>query len=64
MFVAAWTVHRANGFVIVKEGWEYNLILAVSAVAVAAIGPASSAWTTRCSARRDSTTTCMDGGDC
>jgi putative oxidoreductase len=38
MFVAAWTVHRANGFFIVKEGWEYNLILAVTAVAVATIG--------------------------
>ena len=22
MIVAAWTVHRANGFFIVKEGWE------------------------------------------
>jgi putative oxidoreductase len=39
MIVAAWTVHRANGFFIVKEGWEYNLVLAVSAVAVATIGP-------------------------
>ncbi|AGC64076.1 MULTISPECIES: DoxX family protein [Mycobacterium] len=38
MFVAAWTVHRANGFFIVKEGWEYNLVLALSAVAVATIG--------------------------
>src|SRR6476619_6375631 len=38
MFVAAWTVHRANGFFIVKEGWEYNLILAVSAVALAGTG--------------------------
>src|ERR1700750_2368543 len=38
MFVAAWTVHRPNGFFIVKEGWEYNLILAVTAVAVAADG--------------------------
>src|SRR6478672_2897671 len=38
MFVAAWTVHRANGFFIVKEGWEYNLILAVSAVALAGLG--------------------------
>ena len=28
MFVAAWTVHRPNGFFIVKEGWEYNLVLA------------------------------------
>ena len=34
----AWTVHKDNGFFIVKEGWEYNLVLAVSAVAVATIG--------------------------
>src|SRR4051794_12636422 len=34
MLVAAWTVHRPNGFFIVKEGWEYNLILAVTAVGV------------------------------
>ena len=39
MLVAAWTVHRANGFFIVKEGWEYNLVLALSAVAVATVGP-------------------------
>ncbi len=39
MVVAAWTVHRKNGFFIVKEGWEYNLILAVAALAIAAIGP-------------------------
>ncbi len=38
MFVAAWTVHRPNEFFIVKEGWEYNLVLALSAVAVATIG--------------------------
>jgi putative oxidoreductase len=38
MFVAAWTVHRHNGFFIVNEGWEYNLILAVSAVAIATVG--------------------------
>jgi putative oxidoreductase len=38
MFVAAWTVHRKNGFFIVKEGWEYNLVLAVAAVAVAGLG--------------------------
>ena len=38
MLVAAWTVHRANGFFIVKEGWEYNLVLAVSAVVVATLG--------------------------
>ena len=39
MFVAAWTVHRKNGFFIVKEGWEYNLILAAAAVAIATTGP-------------------------
>ncbi|MHA7648371.1 DoxX family protein [Mycobacterium sp. ML4] len=38
MLVAAWTVHRANGFFIVKEGWEYNLVLAVTAVVVATLG--------------------------
>ncbi len=38
MLVAAWTVHRNNGFFIVKEGWEYNLVLAVAAVAIATIG--------------------------
>jgi DMSO/TMAO reductase YedYZ molybdopterin-dependent catalytic subunit len=38
MLTAAWTVHRKNGFFIVKEGWEYNLVLAVSAVAVATLG--------------------------
>ncbi|WP_458316928.1 DoxX family protein [Mycolicibacterium brisbanense] len=38
MLVAAWTVHRRNGFFIVKEGWEYTLILAVTAVAIAGTG--------------------------
>ena len=52
MLVAAWTVHRPNGFFIVKEGWEYNLILAASAVGDRRrSGRASSASTTRCSAR-------------
>ena len=60
MLVAAWTVHRHNGFFIVKEGWEYNLILAVSAVAVATWGPEDSAWTGRSSARTGST----DGRGC
>src|ERR1700743_2621377 len=39
MLVAAWTGHRHNGFFIVKEGWEYNLILATTAVAIATFGP-------------------------
>jgi len=38
MLVAAWTVHRHNGFFIVKEGWEYNLVLATGAVAIATLG--------------------------
>lgn len=39
MFVAGYTVHRANGFFIVADGWEYNFILAVVAVGVAVLGP-------------------------
>ncbi|MEM7096550.1 MAG: DoxX family protein [Actinomycetota bacterium] len=39
MVVAGWTVHRANGFFIVKSGWEYNFILAVAAIGIAMIGP-------------------------
>lgn len=39
MVVAAWTVHKANGFFIVKSGWEYNLILAVVPVGIAMAGP-------------------------
>ncbi|MFD4401211.1 DoxX family protein [Nocardia sp. NPDC058499] len=38
MLVAGWTVHRGNGFFIVRNGWEYNLVLAVAAVAVAMVG--------------------------
>ncbi|MCX0272820.1 DoxX family protein [Nocardia zapadnayensis] len=39
MLVAAWTVHRANGFYSVNSGWEYNLVLAAIGVAVATTGP-------------------------
>jgi len=39
MVVAAWTVHRANGFFIVSSGWEYNFILAVGAIVIAMLGP-------------------------
>lgn len=39
MLVAAWTVHRGNGFFIVGDGWEYNLVLGLSAFAVAVAGP-------------------------
>lgn len=39
MLVAGWTVHRAKGFFIVGEGWEYTMVLAVGAVGVATVGP-------------------------
>ena len=38
MLVAAWTVHRGNGFFIVGDGWEYNVILAIVAAGVAVAG--------------------------
>ncbi|MBS9534706.1 DoxX family protein [Mycobacterium sp. M1] len=38
MVVAVWTVHRPHGFFVFQEGWEYNLVLAVSAVVVAMLG--------------------------
>ena len=41
MLVAAWTVHRANGFFSVRSGWEYNLILATIAATVATTGAGS-----------------------
>lgn len=41
MVVAAWTVHRKDGFFIVGNGWEYNLILAVSAITVAGLPAAT-----------------------
>ncbi|MGV0626791.1 DoxX family protein [Mycolicibacter minnesotensis] len=39
MVVAVWTVHRDNGFFVLTNGWEYNLVLATGAVTVAMIGP-------------------------
>lgn len=39
MVVAGWTVHRHNGFFIIKEGWEYVFIIAVAATALAVLGP-------------------------
>ncbi|MBY8863577.1 DoxX family protein [Nocardia sp. CA2R105] len=39
MLVAAWTVHRANGFFSVNSGWEYNLALAVIGISVSTTGP-------------------------
>ena len=39
MTTAFVTVHRPNGFFIVKEGYEYVLVVAVALTALAALGP-------------------------
>lgn len=39
MLVAAWTVHRPNGFFSVNDGYELNMVLAVVPVGIAMIGP-------------------------
>lgn len=39
MVVAAVTVHIKNGFLILKEGWEYVFIIGVFALMVATFGP-------------------------
>ncbi len=39
MFVAGYTVHLKNGFFSVSDGYEYNFILAIAAIAVATTGP-------------------------
>ena len=39
MVVAYATVHRFNGFFIVKEGWEYVASIAVVGIAIAMLGP-------------------------
>jgi putative oxidoreductase len=39
MVVAWWTVHKGSGFLVTGNGWEYNLVLAATAVVVALLGP-------------------------
>jgi putative oxidoreductase len=39
MLVAAWTVHRPNGFFSVTSGWEYNFILATIGITLGTTGP-------------------------
>jgi len=39
MLVAAWTVHRKNGFAIVKDGWEVTFVFGLIAVLIAGLGP-------------------------
>ena len=38
MIVAGYTVHRDNGFFIVKEGWEYTMVLAMMGIVAAMLG--------------------------
>lgn len=42
MTVAALTDHRDKGFFIIKQGWEYVMVLATVAVTIALLGPG--AW--------------------
>ena len=39
MLVAGLLAHRPNGFFVFKEGYEYVLVLAVTALALATLGP-------------------------
>lgn len=39
MIVAGWAAHRPNGFFIFKDGYEYVLVVAVTAVGLATFGP-------------------------
>ncbi|WP_063001954.1 DoxX family protein [Nocardia mikamii] len=39
MLVAGLLAHRSNGFFVFKEGYEYVLVLAVTALATAMLGP-------------------------
>ncbi|MBO0855749.1 MAG: DoxX family protein [Nocardia sp.] len=39
MLVAALLVHRKNGFFIMKDGWEYVLVLSVVSLVIGLLGP-------------------------
>jgi putative oxidoreductase len=39
MLVATYGVHLRNGFFITKQGYEYNVVLAAAALALAFVGP-------------------------
>ena len=39
MAVAFWVAHRGKGFFVFSDGWEYTVVLATVAVAVAVVGP-------------------------
>jgi putative oxidoreductase len=39
MVVAGWAAHRPNGFFIFRDGYEYVLVVANTAAAIAILGP-------------------------
>ena len=39
MIVAGWTAHRKNGFFVFRDGYEYVLVIALTATALATAGP-------------------------
>lgn len=39
MTVAWYTSHRTSGFFIIRQGWEYVMVLAVVAITIAMLGP-------------------------
>lgn len=41
MSVAALLAHRRNGFFVFKDGWEYVMVLAVTALSLGLLGPGS-----------------------
>jgi putative oxidoreductase len=41
MLVAAWTAHRGAGFFAAQGGYEYNVVLAATAISLAFSGPGS-----------------------
>lgn len=41
MSIAALLAHRRNGFFVFKDGWEYVMVLAVTALSLGLLGPGS-----------------------
>ena len=41
MTAAGWIGHRKNGFFIIKDGWEYVFVLAMTTSSLALLGPGS-----------------------
>jgi putative oxidoreductase len=39
MCVAGWAAHRPNGFFIFRDGYEYVLVMGISTLAIAILGP-------------------------